>query len=124
MLGEQALVALTLGQSSLAKQGSYCAIEESASKPMTRLFHGGNLRGGAVQATKLSTTTDITHAMKYAEQHAGTIYEFNIPTRTLYEMERQGLVQRGRDTLIGTLGDAPEWRFFGEGASLLNRYMK
>ena len=124
MVGEQVLFAASFGQSGMVKQGGQCVTKELASKPMTKLFHGGSLRGGSVQASKFSTTTDISHAMKYAEQYGGSIYEFNIPTRSLYELERQGLVQRGRDTLIGTLGDAPEWRFFGEGAFQLNRYMK
>jgi RHS repeat-associated protein len=96
----------------------------AGAESMTTLYHGGVLRGGAVQAGRLSTTTDIGHAMKYAAQReGGQIYQFQVPTRQLDQWIEGFQVREFRDMLHGTGGSALELRFSPGVAPQLNQYM-
>ena len=76
-----------------------------------------------VEAARISTTSEIEHAARYAAQKGGgQIYRFEVPTRRLRELMDSGLVRDFRDTLKGTRGDAMEYRFHPSVASELNQY--
>jgi RHS repeat-associated protein len=100
-----------------------CKDCEGPSEPTTELYHGGELKGGEVQPKRFSTTTDPGHAAQYAEAHGGTVTEFEVPTRRLYELEGNGAEQL-IDNLQGTTSTAKEWRFYGDSAAELNNYIK
>ena len=90
---------------------------------MTTLYHGGVLRGGAVQAGRFSTTTELEHAMRYAAEKAGgKVYQFQVPTRHLNQWMNDFKVQEFRDTLHGTSGSALELRFSPSVAPELNNF--
>jgi len=105
-------------------EGAVAKTAEVIPESMTTLYHGGVLRGEAVQASRLSTTTEIEHAFKYAAQkEGGQVYQFQVPTRQLNQWIDNFQVQELRDTLKGTSGSALELRFSPSAAPELNKYL-
>ena len=93
-------------------------------EPTTTLHHGGVLGDEGVQPRAFSTTPDLAHAEQYAKLRGGQVYTFDVPTRTLRELEASGQVQRLQDTLMGTNTSAPEFRFKPNSATLLNQFLR
>ena len=137
-IGTQLVVSMAIGggASTTAFRGTTAARVESAVANLARgevvvapesvatLYHGGVRRGGAVQASRLSTTTELEHALKYAAQkEGGQVYRFQVPTSQLNQWIDDFQVQELRDVLQGTRGSALELRFSPSTAQQLNNYL-
>jgi RHS repeat-associated protein len=92
--------------------------------PTTTLYHGGNLRGGTVQAAPFSTTTDLAYAQMYATRAGGSVTTFTIPTSQLNQMQLTGEVLQFTDTYLSTGLIGTEFRFAPSAAQTLNLFLK
>ena len=111
--------AVKSGQSTTILVGATAAEQE----PTTALFHGGVLRGGKVSG-KLYVTPVREHALQYANDRVdGIVYEFKVPTRALNQLEVEGSVIRGLDSLKGVGDPALQYEFSPYVSSILNSYM-
>ena len=91
--------------------------EAKAEAANTTLFHGGELRGGAVQPGPFSTTPSAEHAAQY-----GAVTEFVVPSDVLASGIENGQVSVFTDSLQGTGSYATEYRFQGDFSTTLNQY--
>jgi len=87
------------------------------------LYHGGNLRGGAVQSRPISLTTDAVHAQGYAGRAGGQVYQFNVPEQALRNLELGGGVTPYLDSYLGTGTKAIEYRFSSTVSEQLNLWL-
>ena len=87
------------------------------------LYHGGNLRGGAVQSRPISLTTDAVHAQGYAGRAGGKVYQFNVPEQALRNLELGGGVTPYLDSYLGTGTKAIEYRFSSTVSEQLNLWL-
>ena len=116
---------VTKAERALAKaieDGVQAVGAKTVSKGTIKLYHGGKLKGDAVQASKFSTTTSKGHAKAYAEKAGGTVHEFDVPAEVLDDMVERGLVSEFKDMEALSGSVATEYRFSGQAAEELNRY--
>ncbi len=90
----------------------------------TALYHGGNLRDGAVQSRRISLTPDVNHAKRYADLNGGQIYQFDVPSTRLRQLELDDGVLRLQDSYLNTGSYASEFRFKPSVAPELNQYLR
>ena len=101
------------------------AVAEIGDGSTTTLFHGGNLNNGMVSSTRdLSTTTELSHAMAYAEKNGGKVFEFKVPTTELKQLLTTPLVGEMTDTLKGTTSVGKEFRFDASLSDQLEKWKK
>ena len=75
-----------------------------------------------MQARRISLTPDAAHAQRYADLNGGQVYQFDVPSSRLREMEVNDSVLRVRDSYLDTGTFADEIRFSPSAAPELNQY--